>query len=678
MRCRHLRLPLLLLALAAPAPAQTVNAARLAILQAEDRRAPTAADLATIRAGVRSTDPMTARTAVRALGHLERPELVPDILPGLSNRFSEVRTAAADAVAQAASGVSQAGNAGVRVPPAALLVTLAARLDEEEEPDVRAALAESIGRLPYTDADSMAAAQRALVDLAGRSAGVVDRLSVAKGFEAFVRMHKGTALTDASAQVLRTLATVPAVDAADGGRGAEPRQAAPDPLKDARVRRLALQALASADRADKEVVSRGVADPDPQVRLLAVRAAGKSASGVMQVMGGLKDREAMVRFEAVRALPAAAGEEACALTLGAVSDENPHVALQAIDQLSACGGLDQVVERLAALAADTAAAERPRGWHRAAHALVALAGASPERARPLVRAFLGSSVASLRLYAARASSRLGDRAALETLAADPDDNVAEAAIEGLAGAGFTDAIDVYLAGLGRPAYQVIRAAARALEQVPEAARSPRSVATLQSAFDRLVSEGHDNSTDIRTAIATTLTKWGSPPPRRPGAAPRRVDSALNLADLKRLAAPRARVTIRGVGVFDLALITFEAPATVLGFARLSERGYYDGLTFHRVAPNFVIQGGSPDANEYVGAPDHMRDEVGLWPHVRGAVGISTRGRDTGDAQIFIDLVDSPLLDHRFTVFAQVLNGMAVVDQILEGDVIDSIRILDER
>jgi peptidyl-prolyl cis-trans isomerase B (cyclophilin B) len=148
--------------------------------------------------------------------------------------------------------------------------------------------------------------------------------------------------------------------------------------------------------------------------------------------------------------------------------------------------------------------------------------------------------------------------------------------------------------------------------------------------------------------------------------------------LRRLAAPRARVTIRDVGVFDLALIAFEAPTTVLEFARLAERGYYNGLTFHRVAPNFVIQGGSPGANEYVGAPDHMRDEVGLWPHVRGAVGISTRGRDTGDAQIFVDLLDSPMLDHRYTVFAQVLTGMDVVDQILEGDVIETVRILDER
>ena len=92
-------------------------------------------------------------------------------------------------------------------------------------------------------------------------------------------------------------------------------------------------------------------------------------------------------------------------------------------------------------------------------------------------------------------------------------------------------------------------------------------------------------------------------------------------------------------------------------------------------PNFVIQGGSPGANEYIGDATFMRDEVGLWPHVRGAVGISTRGRDTGDAQIFVDLVDNPRLDHEYTVFAQVLNGIDVVDRILEGDVIERIEIV---
>ena len=135
------------------------------------------------------------------------------------------------------------------------------------------------------------------------------------------------------------------------------------------------------------------------------------------------------------------------------------------------------------------------------------------------------------------------------------------------------------------------------------------------------------------------------------------------------------MTIRGVGTFELALFTAQAPAAVLRFAHLAEAGYYNGLTFHRVVPNFVIQGGSPGATEYIGDASFMRDEVGLWPHVRGAVGISTRGRDTGDAQIFVDLVDNPRLDHDYTVFAQVLNGIDVVDQILEGDVIERIEIV---
>ena len=69
----------------------------------------------------------------------------------------------------------------------------------------------------------------------------------------------------------------------------------------------------------------------------------------------------------------------------------------------------------------------------------------------------------------------------------------------------------------------------------------------------------------------------------------------------------------------------------------------------------------------------MRDEVGL--HLRGTVGISTRGRDTGDAQIFVNLVDSFRLDHLYTVFGTVVAGMDVVDDVLEGDVIDRVELV---
>ena len=70
-----------------------------------------------------------------------------------------------------------------------------------------------------------------------------------------------------------------------------------------------------------------------------------------------------------------------------------------------------------------------------------------------------------------------------------------------------------------------------------------------------------------------------------------------------------------------------------------------------------------------------RDELGQWPHVRGAVGISTRGRDTSDVGIFIDLVDNPRFDHEYILFARVLNGVDLVGEILEGDVIEKIEIV---
>ena len=148
-----------------------------------------------------------------------------------------------------------------------------------------------------------------------------------------------------------------------------------------------------------------------------------------------------------------------------------------------------------------------------------------------------------------------------------------------------------------------------------------------------------------------------------------------VSPVAKLLKDRSQEKRRRIEAAALALFTTQAPAAVLRFAHLAESGYYNGLTFHRVVPNFVIQGGSPGANEYIGDATFMRDELGQWPHVRGAVGISTRGRDTGDAQIFIDLVDNPRLDHQYTVFAHVLNGMDIVDAILEGDVIEKVEIV---
>jgi cyclophilin family peptidyl-prolyl cis-trans isomerase len=134
-----------------------------------------------------------------------------------------------------------------------------------------------------------------------------------------------------------------------------------------------------------------------------------------------------------------------------------------------------------------------------------------------------------------------------------------------------------------------------------------------------------------------------------------------------------RVHMTGLGTFDIALDVDAAPLSSIRIARRANEGYYNGLTFHRMAPNFVIQGGSPGANEYMGDALFMRDEVGL--HYRGTVGVSTRGHDTGDAQLFVNLIDSYRLDHLYTVFGSVVAGMDVVDSILEGDVIERVEVL---
>src|SRR5437879_1813916 len=180
--------------LATPAGAQAVpGTTRLAVLLAEDRRAATAADLATLRAGARSRDVLTARIAIRALGRLERPALIPDLVPALGAVLSESRAEAANAIAQAAQGWARPGEANTpagTLSPASVLSTLAARLDAEEEASVRAVICESIGRLPYRSADQVARAETALLDQAARSDAVTDRLGVAKGFEALVRVSR--------------------------------------------------------------------------------------------------------------------------------------------------------------------------------------------------------------------------------------------------------------------------------------------------------------------------------------------------------------------------------------------------------------------------------------------------------------------------------------------------------
>jgi len=641
------------------AAAARAQPTRLSVLQAEDRRAPTANDLAILRSGAHGGDDQTTRMAVRAMGRLERPALIADLTPFLRHALPEIRIEAATAIGQAAQGWKgdhPAPQAALDTAAAALL----ARLKVEADPDVRATICETIGRLPYSSAPQVDVAERALIDVSSRSDGVADRLGVAKGFEALVRLRRTVRPpSDEALRLLRRLATPAAGEFTTG----------------ARVRRLAIETLVTASAVDGETLKAVTRDPDAQVRRHAMRAAANSAASIETITAGLVDESPIVRIEALRSLRARGDTDAsCTAATSAATDGVPAVALTAIDLLAGCETSEAAVSALSHEVNDRSSVAEPRGWHRAAHALVALSSASADRGRAALPGFAESRTWQVRVYAARAATILKERDALDRLAEDSDDNVREAAVEGLRKVAGHAADAIYIAQLTRHGNQVVRAAALALEGTPTPGPA---TAALEAALQRLVAEGRDNSHDARAAIAKTLAGLGSHAGtsdslRQRGQAPH---NDLNAEDLRRLSAPRARVTMRGLGTFELALFTAQAPATVMRFVHLAESGYYNGLTFHRFVANFVIQGGSPGANEYIGDAAFMRDEVGTWPHVRGAVGISTRGRDTGDAQIFIDLVDNPRLDHEYTVFAQVLNGIEIVDQILEGDVIERIEIL---
>ncbi len=128
-------------------------------------------------------------------------------------------------------------------------------------------------------------------------------------------------------------------------------------------------------------------------------------------------------------------------------------------------------------------------------------------------------------------------------------------------------------------------------------------------------------------------------------------------------------TTKGEIVFEL--FDKEAPKTVSNFIYLTKGGFYDGLTFHRVVPGFVIQGGDPNGTGTGGPGYRFEDEPVKRAYDRGIVAMANAGPNTNGSQFFIMLQDTPL-DPLYTVFGKVTKGMDVVDQIRVGDVMSSV------
>ncbi len=645
------------------------------MLVAEDARIGSVEALEPLRDGLRSGDSVIRAFAVRALGRLEQPSHGQLILQLMTDSTPLVRMEAANALGQA---VYRGGAATVTA-------ELLNSFSRETDPSTRGVIGQTLGRLPYESIETVAAVETALVDAAA-DAESDELVGIARGVESLVRRQAGrVAFSQRLIETLHTLA---------GHRsGASDADAA-------RVRRLGVTSLTRIGRADL-IAASAADDRDVEVRRLAVTgvAAMDELANRAQIIDlYLGDESPEVRYAALRAygrrVQPAAG---CAPILDAMEDPDIHVALLAIDLLgSGCENDQEAASLLFDIAGRLVEADT---WHRPAHALVSLAKIDSAGAGQLLSQFAEYESWWVRMYAARAAVEVGALSLLKRLAFDGNDNVRQAAISGLSQLVGHEADSIYVAQLERLDYQLVMTAARVLGGSP---RGDAAVPQLLASMERITSEGRETSRDARVAIiqrmgelggggqsvdvrpyltdfdlviaseaARILTQWtGEKEVASPVALA--AQPLPSFGELKELAIARPVIEMSEGGSIELRLLPFEAPTNAARFARLARAGYFDGLTFHRVVPGFVIQGGSPGANEYVGDGPYTRDELTLRSHVRGTVGVSTRGRDTGDGQIFINLVDNFRLDHNYTIFAEVVQGMDIVDALLEGATIERI------
>ena len=691
----------------------------LRLVAVEDARALGAGGEAPLVEGLRSASAVVRRAAVRALGRLQRPALLSSIEPALRDADSVVRVEAANAVGQALQGLrAQTSDLAVRRETLDAGVDALVRAAERfPDPAMLGTTARTLGRLPFSDSIVPREVERVIVEMGNRVGGSGRPLARADARVATGMMHGLYSLArarratgDPSAPALSAMrwATRFGLDSGVSvvAGGEEPN---------AEVRRLAYLALAAAGDTSSELVRRAQRDGDEQVRRLAVvwsSAFGDTAVRRAAVVSALRDPSFLVRFEATRSYRTLPSPRPCAPLIVATRDPNAHVMLAAIDALgTGCDDRAIAADTLGALIASHAARSAVRqaggtSWHVHAHALAALATIAPAMAIPLLRRDARHPLWQLRLYAARAAMTTRDSLTLSALAFDANGDVRAAALAGISATVGHLADRVFTAALAATDYHVVLQAAQALKGAP----FPDSVfPALVAALERITAERRENSRDPRMAILERLSELGTVRQAQrlaPLAADfdstvaQRAATILERWTLRRAVATPERLTppadpvsqvvgvewrlmiklsaASGGGVIVVRLLPDEAPVTVARIIRLARAGYYAGLTFHRVEPAFVIQGGSPAATEYVGDGPFMRDEVGLRSHLRGTLGISTRGRDTGDAQLFVNLTDNFRLDHDYTVFGTIVQGRDVAEGVIEGDVIERMDVVRVR
>lgn len=174
-----------------------------------------------------------------------------------------------------------------------------------------------------------------------------------------------------------------------------------------------------------------------------------------------------------------------------------------------------------------------------------------------------------------------------------------------------------------------------------------------------------------TPATASASAAPSAAPSGPLASPAPVDLTVDASGLSKSTV----VVTTTKGVIKFKFYSKDAPNTVARLVELIQKGFYNGLTFHRVVPDFVIQGGDPMGNGTGGSGVKLKAEFNDRHHLEGTVAMArSADPDSGDSQFYICLSPQPRLDHQYTVVGQVIDGMDVVRQIQVGDKMTSVMI----
>ncbi|MGB5889015.1 MAG: peptidylprolyl isomerase [Thermoanaerobaculia bacterium] len=440
-----------------------------------------------------------------------------------------------------------------------------------------------------------------------------------------------------------------------------------------------------------------VDDRDPWVRGWAARALGRvgGREDLERLRPLLDDPESGPTIHALRAAKALidAGKTAPPTDwrprlLELMDDPRPGVRVTAIEASAAWLLTKELGGVLAVRSATGPAAEREA-------ALLALAEGGDPRAGDLVVQWAGSGDERQRIWAAEAAAVLGEELELAMLMEDPAAGVRLAALAGLLGEENEQSADWARFGLEDTDPAMRSSALEWLEAHPEvtvdelmlalggpggrrfielslngvaavAARGTHEPLERGSAIAALESLARVLDYPVRRAAADALTQFDRPrPPVGIVSTALTMDSYREIVRLTwktRFAEIRTRH-----GLLRLRLACPLAPLTCNNFLQLANQGFYDGLEFHRVIADFVVQGGDPRGDGWGGPGYTIRDEVGRLRYDRGVVGMALSGPDTAGSQFFITLSRQPHLDGIFTAFGEVVAGFEILDLIAKGD-----------